>query len=247
MSRPRKIRRISELPRCTRFYPQKKIALHNINKNTCFISATDTKNSIIMSIEEYETIRLIDYKNFTQEECAVQMNVARTSVTAMYNNARKKIALSLVESRILEIDGGDYMECQGRFCHNTKEQTQHSDDTRFTMKLAVPCNEDTIFQRFGLTGTFKMYSIEHGKIIKTTDTSVGTAEHRELVDFLLNEKIDSLLCGGIGNRAKDLLLEAGIIIYSGVSGNANAKVQELLDGKLNYFLDFPLALKQNKN
>jgi len=68
---------------------------------------------ILMSIEEYETIRLIDLQGFMQEETAEQMNIARTTVQRIYNDARKKIAQSLVNGKILRIEGGDYLLCNG--------------------------------------------------------------------------------------------------------------------------------------
>jgi len=64
-----------------------------------------------MSIDEYETIRLIDLEELTQEECASQMNIARTTVQGIYNSARKKIASSLVNGQFLKIEGGDYKLC----------------------------------------------------------------------------------------------------------------------------------------
>ena len=66
-----------------------------------------------MSIDEYETIRLIDLAGFTQEKCANQMAIARTTVQAIYNEARQKIAKSLVHGYVLIIEGGDYKLCDG--------------------------------------------------------------------------------------------------------------------------------------
>lgn len=68
---------------------------------------------ILMSIEEYETIRLIDLQGFMQEEAAEQMNIARTTVQRIYNDARFKLAEALVNGKILKIEGGDYMLCNG--------------------------------------------------------------------------------------------------------------------------------------
>ena len=67
-----------------------------------------------MSVDEYETIRLIDQMGFTQEECAVQMNVARTTVQGIYNDARKKLADALVNGKSLIIRGGDYTLCDSK-------------------------------------------------------------------------------------------------------------------------------------
>ena len=70
-----------------------------------------------MSVDEYEAIRLIDYEGLTQEECAEQMSVARTTVQAIYDSARKKLALVLVDSKRLIIGGGDYRFCDGSGRH----------------------------------------------------------------------------------------------------------------------------------
>ena len=66
-----------------------------------------------MTVDEYETIRLIDYNGLTQEECSVQMNISRTTVQGIYDSASKKLARSLVEGKALVIEGGEYRLCDG--------------------------------------------------------------------------------------------------------------------------------------
>jgi len=97
MPRPRKCRRICVLPENSLFGPLE--------------SKNDALEPIILNLDEYEAIRLIDLLDFTQEECAAQMDVARTTVQAIYNTARKKLAKSLVQGRPLHIEGGDYTLC----------------------------------------------------------------------------------------------------------------------------------------
>ena len=58
---------------------------------------TSSEEAVVMSLDELETIRLIDYDGKTQEECASQMEVARTTVTAIYDSARRKIASALID------------------------------------------------------------------------------------------------------------------------------------------------------
>jgi uncharacterized protein len=99
MSRPRKWRKVCCLPGSARFGP---------------LDAPNSEETrITMSVDEYETIRLIDLEGFTQEECAGHMHIARTTVQGIYNDARKKLSESLVNGKVLHIEGGDYQLCDG--------------------------------------------------------------------------------------------------------------------------------------
>lgn len=70
-------------------------------------------DAVIMTVDEYEAIRLIDKQGFSQEECSNYMQVARTTVQLIYNTARKKLADALVDGLPLRIEGGDYKLCDG--------------------------------------------------------------------------------------------------------------------------------------
>ncbi len=76
---------------------------------TVFGSLRKKNEKIRLFLEEYEAIRLLDYENMTQEEAAVHMEVSRPTMTRIYENARKKIARSLVEGMDLVLSGGDYL------------------------------------------------------------------------------------------------------------------------------------------
>lgn len=80
-------------------------------------SSNNFQEEIVMSVEEFETIRLIDYEGMRQEECANYMEVARTTVQTLYQDARKKIARMLVEGLPLSIKGGNYKLVNSPRCH----------------------------------------------------------------------------------------------------------------------------------
>ena len=64
-------------------------------------------NEVILRLEEYEAIRLLDYQNLTQEQAAVHMDISRPTLTRIYEEARNKVATAFVEGRDLIFRGGD--------------------------------------------------------------------------------------------------------------------------------------------
>lgn len=95
MARPRKHKRICYVPDIKDF---------NMNGKD--------ERVIDITVEEYETVRLIDYVGLTQQECAKQMQVARSTITAIYDNARYKISDSIINSKALRVGGGDFQLCE---------------------------------------------------------------------------------------------------------------------------------------
>lgn len=78
-------------------------------------------NEVILHLEEYEAIRLLDYQNLTQEEAAVHMDVSRPTLTRIYEEARNKVATAFVEGRDLIFRGGDvYFDKNWFRCNNCK-------------------------------------------------------------------------------------------------------------------------------
>lgn len=63
--------------------------------------------SVVLNLEEYEVLRLIDYEGKIHEEVAGMMNVSRPTVTRIYESARKKLSTALVEGRSFLIEGGE--------------------------------------------------------------------------------------------------------------------------------------------
>ena len=102
------------------------------------------------------------------------------------------------------------------------------------MRIAVTYENGGIFQHFGHTQQFKVYDIENGAVVQEQVVDTNGQGHRALAGFLRMGRVDALICGGIGPGAQMALREAGIRLYAGVAGSADAAVQALLDGKLPY-------------
>ena len=61
---------------------------------------------VLLTLDEFEAIRLLDYEGLSQLEAARQMHVHRSTVSRIISSARNKIAKALVEISILKIKGG---------------------------------------------------------------------------------------------------------------------------------------------
>ncbi|MHC1586615.1 MAG: DUF134 domain-containing protein [Candidatus Hecatellaceae archaeon] len=58
---------------------------------------------ILMSYDELEAFRLVFYEGLTQEEAARRMGVSRGTLWRCLENARRKLAVALIERRRLVV------------------------------------------------------------------------------------------------------------------------------------------------
>lgn len=100
MPRPQKRRKICKEPTYADFSPD----------------AMPDAETIALTLDEFETVRLVDLEKMTHEQCAERMEISRTTVTEIYESAREKIANCLVNGKRLRISGGNYRICEGKNC-----------------------------------------------------------------------------------------------------------------------------------
>ena len=115
------------------------------------------------------------------------------------------------------------------------------------MKLAVTYENGQIFQHFGHTEQFKIYEVADGKIVSEEVVDTNGSGHGALAGFLMQRGVDTLICGGIGGGAQMALAEAGIKLYGGVSGEADAAVHALLAENLGFNTDVQCSHHNQKH
>ena len=94
MARPEKNRKVAQPPKMKGFKP--------------FGIPRCALETVKLSFEEYESIRLVNYEMLQQKEAAVLMNISRPTLTRIYNKALKNITKAFVEGKAIVIDGGNY-------------------------------------------------------------------------------------------------------------------------------------------
>ncbi len=212
MARPIRCRRIGQLPVYRSFSPDD----------------IEVVESVRMTVDEFETLRLLDDERLTQEACAARMNIARTTVTAIYESARRKVADALVHGKRLLITGGCCSFEPVALRQNIREKGLVS------MRIAVTYDHGKVFQHFGHTEQFKLYDVQDGRITDEQVVDTDGYGHGALAGFLQAAQVDALICGGIGMGAQMALADAGIRLYAGVQGSADEAARALAAGTLAY-------------
>lgn len=100
------------------------------------------------------------------------------------------------------------------------------------MVLAVSYEDGKVFEHFGHTKQFKLYEIWDGKIEDTAVVQPFEEGHDAMAYFLADYNVDALICGGIGEGARNALDHFQIRIMAGVKGEADAVVEEFIAGRL---------------
>ncbi|MGI6270260.1 MAG: DUF134 domain-containing protein [Candidatus Howiella sp.] len=227
MARPQRCRRICREPESRVFSPDG-------------VSKTE---AVTLSMDEFEVLRLVDLEKKTHEQCAAQMDISRTTVTGIYESARTKLADCVVNGRRLMISGGNYRICDGSAVQCCEKNCRFQKNENIillkkkglgTMRIAVTYDNGQVFQHFGHTEQFKFYDVEDGKIVFEQVVQTNGSGHGALAGFLRAHQADVLICGGIGGGAQTALAGAGIRLYGGVTGDADASVKALLSGGLSY-------------
>ena len=230
MARPQRCRRLCGMPQVSSFCPAQQ----------------QGQQPILLSLDEYEVIRLVDLEGKSHQQCALQMDISRSTVQEIYESARKKIAACLVHGRELVISGGNYRICGGQeagrcgqCCRMEPAESRSAAKTNikqgeYTMKIAVTYEDGQIFQHFGHTSQFKLYDVADGKVVNSQVVDTNGSGHGALAGFLMQHGVTALICGGIGGGAQAALANVGITLYGGVSGSADQAVAALLSGNLGY-------------
>ena len=163
MPRPPRCRRICDVPQVDKFCP----------------NGGEDVEPILLTLDEYEVIRLVDLEQQTHERCAAQMDISRSTVQEIYESARRKIAACLVHGKPLHITGGNYRICGGqeaahcgRCCRMQRANTEKSG------------------KNFVITGRFSGHSRDELKELIEAHGGKNLAAVSANVDFLVaGEKI----------------------------------------------------------
>lgn len=102
------------------------------------------------------------------------------------------------------------------------------------MKIAMPKNGEIINQHFGKSESFYIATVEENKVVDSKEVSVRDLQHNHggLAGLLVEEGVNLVITGGIGQGAYVALKENGLEVLRGASGNISEVVEQYLNGSL---------------
>jgi len=106
MSRPKCCRHVCGVPDKNYFKPRG-------------IPASELEE-VVLSLDEFEAIRLADYEQLYQEEAAARMSISRQTFGRIIEAAHKKIADVLMNGKALKIEGGKVAFDETKLCGHGK-------------------------------------------------------------------------------------------------------------------------------
>ncbi len=185
------------------------------------------REPVLLKLDEYETIRLLDYEGMQQAEAAKVMNISRPTLTRIYNIARRHVAKSLVEGRpiIISGDNADFADFQEQKI-NIKVMNQ---------KIAIPTAEGKLCQHFGKAPQVTFVTVNNHQIVAKEVLEAPRHAHGSMPRFIKAHKCTDVLCGGLGQGAITMLNQMGIQVHGGAPAiDIEQVIEQYLNGSIVY-------------
>jgi predicted DNA-binding protein (UPF0251 family)/predicted Fe-Mo cluster-binding NifX family protein len=179
---------------------------------------SQSNQKVVLTLDEFEVIKRIDYEHLNQTHCAEHMHVSRTTVQRIYASARQKLAMALIEKRPIEVKGGEV---------ETISKPPEADYV--TMMIALAVEDDHLAAHFGKASLLRLIDVSHGKIIQSRDVIDTNHLKHERAAYLKSLGIDHVLVMHMGKSMYNHFLSYGIQAVQAQSTNINEALRLFLE------------------
>jgi predicted DNA-binding protein (UPF0251 family)/predicted Fe-Mo cluster-binding NifX family protein len=179
----------------------------------------------VITLDEFEAMRLVDLENRSQIEAADAMRVSRATIQRLLQHGRETLVRAILEQQAFEVQN-DTSDIR------LKGETNMNIADKSIKTLAFPTSDrETVDAHFGHTKEFALYTIEGDRI---TQRFVTPPPHEVGVipAFLHQEGVDLIITGGMGQRAISIFQRYDIDVILGAKGAIEQNLAEYLDGLL---------------
>ncbi len=100
------------------------------------------------------------------------------------------------------------------------------------MKVAIPHMGKTVAPCLEYCATMALFTIQDGSVTDRVDFRLSSREPLDRVRLLRDQKIETIICGGVQDVLEDMLRASGIKVISWVSGPVDDLLELFLRGQL---------------
>ena len=187
-------------------------------------SISISTQAVILSLDEFEVIKRIDYEHLNQTHCAEHMHISRTTVQRIYASARQKLALALIEQRSIEVKGGEVKAVTSKPGVMDK------------MMIALAYEDEQLAMHFGKCSKLMLLDVSKGRIIQSRTLEDTVHLKQERPAFLKRLGVNHVLVQHMGKSMYNLFLTYGIQAVQAQSPN--------IDEALRIFLEDPAKMRE---
>lgn len=100
------------------------------------------------------------------------------------------------------------------------------------MKIAIPRMGESVAPCLAYSATIAIFTVEDGEIVDQLDFPISSREPLDRIRLLRDQKVDTIICGGVQDVYEDLVRASGIRLISWVTGDIEDLITRFLGGKL---------------
>lgn len=100
------------------------------------------------------------------------------------------------------------------------------------MKVLITVWNGRVSPVFDVAKDGLLLDIESGAVVSKNSVSIVYGNCMHKVDFILNEKIDVLVCGAVSRRIEVELIDKGVVVHSFISGDIDEVIEGLIHNRL---------------
>ena len=223
MPRPRKCRRVYALPENRAFAPQ----------------TPGQGEPVILTVDEYETLRLIDHVGYSQDAAGAYMGVGRTTVQQIYTAARKKLAAALVEGLPIRIEGGAYELCRsGGHCRWVRQGETPEGGNSMIVAICVDEDRESTCPVFARAPFLLVEQDGVEKFVENPGAAAQSGAGLQAAQAVVDTGAAVLITRRCGENAAAVFAEAGVEVYKAQASDARENLRLYHEGRLEKMAQF---------
>ena len=100
------------------------------------------------------------------------------------------------------------------------------------MKVAIPHFEGAVAPCFEYSATISIFTVREGRVARQEDFALQSQRPLDRVRLLRDQRVSTLICGGVQGKFEELIRASGIHVISWVSGRSEELLWSFIRGEL---------------